>query len=161
MRPPALRDIPHIITTRGDLALDDAASVVRALDRLRPWAVINAAGWVRVDEAEEDPDACMQSNAHNVVSLADACAHRGIPTVNFSSDLCFDGLKGSAYFEDDLPCPLNVYGKSKAAMENLWPTFPAPILLSAPPPSSPPSTSTISLCGCRRAQKQSDVRSCR
>jgi dTDP-4-dehydrorhamnose reductase len=37
--------------------------------------------------------------------------------VGFSSDLVFDGRTGRPYVEGDAPCPLNVYGESKARAE--------------------------------------------
>ncbi|MDB5696219.1 MAG: NAD-dependent epimerase/dehydratase family protein [Sphingomonas bacterium] len=112
----AHRDIAHVLTDRAALDLADEASVAAALDTHSPWAVINAAGWVRVDEAEEQEAACRQANTVGPIALARACAERNIATVNFSSDLVFDGSR-SGYVETDEPCPLNAYGRSKAAME--------------------------------------------
>ena len=51
------------------------------------------------------------------MNLAAASQDKGIHLVNFSSDLVFDGMKGSPYFESDPVNPLNVYGKSKADFE--------------------------------------------
>jgi dTDP-4-dehydrorhamnose reductase len=79
--------------------------------------VINAAGWVRVDEAEADPAGCRAANATGAVDLARACAERGLPFTGFSSDLVFDGAKLSPYVESDAPGPLGVYGASKAEAE--------------------------------------------
>ncbi|MBW8783430.1 MAG: SDR family oxidoreductase [Novosphingobium sp.] len=110
------RHLRHLLTARSTLDLGDPASIASALDANRPWAVINAAGWVRVDDAEDAPDACLAANAGGAAALARACSERGIPTVAFSSDLVFDGAK-PAYHESDAPAPLNVYGRSKAAME--------------------------------------------
>lgn len=109
-----LRDIPYLLTARTQLALEDGAAIARTLDEHRPWAVINAAGWVRVDDAEEEPDACMRANRHGAVALARACADRDIPVVNFSSDLVFDGALERPYGERDSTAPLCVYGRSKA-----------------------------------------------
>jgi dTDP-4-dehydrorhamnose reductase len=111
------RDIAHVLTDRAALDLADSASIEAALERHRPWAVINAAGWVRVDDAEHEEAACMAANADGAVRLAEACAARGIASVGFSSDLVFDGMKGSAYVESDAPRPLNAYGRSKADAE--------------------------------------------
>jgi dTDP-4-dehydrorhamnose reductase len=41
----------------------------------------------------------------------------GIKLISFSSDLVFDGSKTTAYVEDDVINPLNVYGRSKAEAE--------------------------------------------
>jgi dTDP-4-dehydrorhamnose reductase len=105
-----------------DLAGEDFS---RVLDQLKPWAVLNAAGYVRVDDAEADEAACMQTNAGGPAGLARACAERGVRLAVFSSDLVFDGRKGEAYVEEDRPSPLNAYGRSKAALERdvavAWP----------------------------------------
>lgn len=111
------RDIVHVLTSREQLDLSDPASIAAALDEHRPWAVINAAGWVRVDDAEAEEAACMAANAEGAARLAEACAARGIPSVAFSSDLVFDGSAGRDYVESDSVAPLGAYGRSKAEAE--------------------------------------------
>jgi dTDP-4-dehydrorhamnose reductase len=112
-----LRGLDYVLTDRAACAIDDPRSIGAALDAHRPWAVINAAGWVRVDDAEGQRDACFRANADGAELMAQACAERGLKYTVFSSDLVFDGLKNDAYVEDDAPKPLNVYGASKAAAE--------------------------------------------
>jgi dTDP-4-dehydrorhamnose reductase len=111
------RGIAHVVTHRSELDLQDRAGIDRALERHQPWAVINAAGWVRVDDAEAAPEACMSVNGLGAAMLAEASDAHGIATVNFSSDLVFDGAAGRSYVEWDPPAPLNVYGHSKAEAE--------------------------------------------
>ncbi len=111
------RGIPYVLTCREELCLDRLDGGERAIERFRPWAVINAAGWVRVDDAEADPAGCHAANALGPAHLARACAEAGVPFVTYSSDLVFDGRKGGPYHEGDLPSPLCAYGRSKAAAE--------------------------------------------
>lgn len=111
------RGLTYILTDRTTLAIDNAEQIAAALDQRQPWAVVNAAGWVRVDDAEENAGACMKSNADGAAMLATACAERGIHFTMFSSDLVFDGSKLSGYVESDRPRPLSVYGRSKAEAE--------------------------------------------
>jgi len=111
------RGIDYRLTGRGELDLEDDRSIDRVLRAAEPWAVINAAGWVRVDDAEGQADRCMAANAWGAARLARACAQFGLPVVGFSSDLVFDGRRGRPYVESDPPCPLNVYGASKARAE--------------------------------------------
>jgi dTDP-4-dehydrorhamnose reductase len=113
----AVRGLAHVLTDRTMLDLSDAESIAAALDAHRPWAVINAAGWVRVDEAEDEEAACFAANCVGATELAIACAERGLPTVNFSSDLVFDGTLDRRYGEGNPCTPLGAYGRSKAAME--------------------------------------------
>ena len=113
----AERGLACRLTRRTDLDIADAASVAAALDGVQPWAVINTAGYVRVDDAEREPDGCARENRDGPARLAAACAERGLPLVTFSSDLVFDGRKSAPYVESDPVSPLNVYGQTKAAGE--------------------------------------------
>jgi dTDP-4-dehydrorhamnose reductase len=114
----ARRGLACVATTRGALDLADPAAVGGALDRHRPWLVVNAAGYVRVDDAETEPHRCHRDNTVAAGVLARACARRGVHLVTFSSDLVFDGAKGEPYHEHDRPAPLGVYGRTKAAAES-------------------------------------------
>jgi dTDP-4-dehydrorhamnose reductase len=111
------RGIAYRLTSRRELALDDDRAIATVLDAVRPWAVVNAAGWVRVDEAEADPAGCMAANARAAQRLAAACRARDLPSVGFSSDLVFNGEAGRPYVETDAPAPLNIYGHSKITAE--------------------------------------------
>jgi dTDP-4-dehydrorhamnose reductase len=97
--------------------ITDPMSVDLALTELEPWAIVNAAGYVRVDDAEREADACLRENAFGPAILAAACARRGVALLTFSSDLVFDGASLSPYVESDAVAPLNVYGRSKAEAE--------------------------------------------
>lgn len=111
------RHLHHVATTRSDFDLGDPGSIRRALDQHRPWAVINAGGWVRVDEAEGAPDACFAVNAAGAERLVRACADRDIPSACFSSDLVFGSEDPQLHTEAAVLRPLSAYGRSKAAME--------------------------------------------
>lgn len=113
----ARRGIAHRLLTRQEMDIADPAAVAAMLDGVRPWAVVNAAGYVRVDEAEAEPDRCLRENADGPAVLAAACAARGLPLLAVSSDLVFDGTRGVPYVESDRPNPINVYGRGKAQME--------------------------------------------
>jgi len=103
--------------SRAQLDIGDGASIARVLDETSPWAVINTAGYVRVDEAERESDRCYRENSTGAELLAKACALRGLPLVTFSSDLVFDGNGRVPYVETQDVRPLNVYGLSKARAE--------------------------------------------
>ena len=113
------RGLSHVLLSRSNMDITDLQSVDAALGHLRPWAVINAAGYVRVDQAENEQERCFLENAHGAEMLALACARLGIAYVAFSSDLVFDGTLGRAYVESDAVCPIGVYGRSKASAEQL------------------------------------------
>ncbi|MBK0390987.1 family 1 glycosylhydrolase [Ramlibacter algicola] len=111
-----VRGLPYKLLTRQDMDIADPASVAAALDRWQPWAVINTAGYVRVDDAENDPRN-WRENVDGPVVLAAECARRGIRIMSFSSDLVFDGDKNAPYVETDEPRPLCAYGRTKAEAE--------------------------------------------
>jgi dTDP-4-dehydrorhamnose reductase len=111
------RGLAYRLVDRQTLDIADQDSVAQAVAAFAPWAVINAAGYCRVDDAERDREACHRGNALGPTLLARACAARGVPLVTFSSDLVFDGQSRSPYRESDGVAPLCVYGASKAEGE--------------------------------------------
>jgi dTDP-4-dehydrorhamnose reductase len=113
----ASRGLTHEVVSRAELDIASPQSVERALDAVAPWAVVNAAGYVRVDDAERDAGRCFRENARGPAVLAAACRERGVRLATFSSDLVFDGEADRPYVESDPVAPLNVYGASKAEAE--------------------------------------------
>lgn len=111
------RGLAHRVITRADMDIINRGSIERALERYQPWAIVNAAGYVRVDDAERERARCYCENALGPALLAGTCARHGLPLLTFSSDLVFGGRQDSPYVEDDAVEPLNVYGKSKADAE--------------------------------------------
>lgn len=112
-----VRGISYHLLSRQEMDITDPDSVDAALRMLKPWAVVNAAGYVRVDEAEHQPDVCHRVNADGAAILAQNCQKQGVALLTFSSDLVFDGASVSPYLESDPVAPLNVYGQSKAEAE--------------------------------------------
>jgi dTDP-4-dehydrorhamnose reductase len=113
----AERGLDHLATSRAELDIVSEAAVAAALDAHQPWLLANAAGFVRVDEAEANREHCYSQNVRGPEVLARACAARGVQLVTFSSDLVFDGSKATPYLEHDAPRPLGVYGQSKHEAE--------------------------------------------
>lgn len=111
------RGLAAMGTGREELDICAPRSVSAYLDRVRPWVVINAAGYVRVDDAEHDKANCFRTNTGGARVLAEECLRLGIPFVGISSDLVFDGSKNAPYVESDVANPMNIYGASKARLE--------------------------------------------
>jgi len=111
------RGLAFRLVDRSTLDIANPESVRHALEVFKPWAVINGAGYCRVDDAERDRETCHRDNALGPTLFAEACASRGLPFVTFSSDLVFDGKARSPYRESDGVAPLGVYGWSKAKAE--------------------------------------------
>ncbi|MBV9669653.1 MAG: SDR family oxidoreductase [Acidobacteriales bacterium] len=112
-----IRGIDFKLTTRAELDVADKRSVRAALAAYNPWAIVNTAGYVRVDDAESDVTRCFRENATGPAVLARECAKHALRFVTFSSDLVFDGTKSTPYVESDNPSPVNVYGRSKVEAE--------------------------------------------
>ena len=57
----------------------------------RPRAVINAAAYTAVDQAEDNEDEARAINASAPAAMARACASLSIPLIQISTDYVFDG----------------------------------------------------------------------
>ena len=102
---------------RKELDICSKRAVADYLDHVDPWAVINTAGYVKVDDAENDAAQCYAVNTEGASLLAEECVRRGIQFATFSTDLVFDGNKRAAYLETDPASALNTYGASKVLLE--------------------------------------------
>ncbi|MBA2660600.1 MAG: sugar nucleotide-binding protein [Nitrosospira sp.] len=111
------RNLAFIVLTRQQMDISVRVSVERAIAQYRPWAIVNASGYVNVDNAENDVERCFRENTIGPSILADICARDGIRLLTFSSDLVFNGEQRHPYVESDEIFPLNVYGRSKAKSE--------------------------------------------
>lgn len=111
------RGIEYRSCLRRDLDITDSETIRRVMEETNPWAVINTAGYVRVDDAEQERDRCFRENTLGATELATVCAERSVPLLTFSSDMVFDGRADSPYLESHAASPLNTYGASKALAE--------------------------------------------
>lgn len=116
-RAAALRHVPAIIQSHAELDIADRSAVASALTSIRPELVVNAAAYTKVDAAETNPEEAGRANELGPAVLAAACANAKIPLLHLSTDYVFDGRKTGAYSETDAVCPVNVYGRTKAAGE--------------------------------------------
>lgn len=82
------------------------------LDRIEPAAVVNCVGVVKQRPDAENPLVSIAVNSLFPHRLADACVTRGIRLLHFSTDCVFSGRRG-AYTEEDVPDPVDLYGRSK------------------------------------------------
>jgi dTDP-4-dehydrorhamnose reductase len=112
------RNIYHKLLGRDDVDITKPETVENIIKKFEPWAIINATGYVRVDDAEKDMHNCFLINSTGPANLARYCSKHNIQLLSFSSDLVFDGKKNSAYYESDEVNPVNTYGGSKAMAEN-------------------------------------------
>ena len=97
--------------------LADSDGLIRALDRIAPDLILNAAAYTAVDRAEDEPGLAMRINGEAVGALGAWAARHGARVVHYSTDYVFDGSATRPYREDDATHPLGVYGRSKLAGE--------------------------------------------
>lgn len=88
------------------------STVERAIEQFRPSWVINCIGIVKQAHEAEDPLLCIQINALFPHKLARFCRAVGVRVLQVSTDCVFSGRRGG-YSEDDIPDPIDLYGRSK------------------------------------------------
>ncbi len=102
---------------RADLDVTDAAAVAAAVRGHD--VVLNCAAYTKVDDAETHESEAYAANATGPANLAAASADLGARLVTISTDYVFDGQATTPYAEDRLRDPINAYGRTKAAGEEL------------------------------------------
>jgi dTDP-4-dehydrorhamnose reductase len=111
------RGVEVIALGRPELDIADEVSVTRAVAHLDVDVLVNAAAYTAVERAEAEEGAAFAVNANGAGLVARACARRGIPIIQVSTDYVFDGEKLAPYVETDATGPVSVYGRSKAEGE--------------------------------------------
>lgn len=118
-------DVPadiELVTSKrrgGDFPCDltDFQSLARMLEHVRPGAVINAAAWTAVDDAEDHADLALGLNRDVPAALAGWCRANDAGLITYSTDYVFSGQPGRPWREDDPVAPESAYGLSKMAGE--------------------------------------------
>jgi dTDP-4-dehydrorhamnose reductase len=100
-----LRLRPDATTERVEIQDRDAVAALFA--RLRPDVVVHTA------YRQDEPDV----NTVGSENVARAAAAMGARLVHLSTDVVFDGRKGSSYVEEDALSPVTDYGRAKAEAE--------------------------------------------
>ena len=103
--------------SRAEADLSDPQACAAAVAATDADAVINAAAWTGVDAAEDQEAAAHVINAEAPGTMARACAARGLPFVQISTDYVFDGSGIGPWTPQDPTAPLGVYGRTKLAGE--------------------------------------------
>src|SRR5271165_5894445 len=113
---PALNvEIINLGRPQLDLAVPE--TVEPALNAAAPDIVVNAAAYTAVDQAEQEPEIARAVNGTGAGAVAEAARVLGVPVIHLSTDYVFDGIKTSAYDEEDMVAPATAYGASKLAGE--------------------------------------------
>jgi dTDP-4-dehydrorhamnose reductase len=123
-------DIELLATSRGpsrlqekglkykSLDIENKAEVEAVVGSYKPDTIIHTAAMTNVDTCEQQKDACWKANVHAVENLAAAAEANGAFLVHLSTDFIFSGEDGP-YSEEDAAQPVNYYGESKLASEEV------------------------------------------
>jgi dTDP-4-dehydrorhamnose reductase len=95
-----------------DIDINSFDSIVAALNEVRPDVVMNCVGMIKQRSAVENPLVAIPVNALFPHRLAAICKLIGARMIHLSTDCVFSGRRGN-YCEDDLPDPVDMYGRSK------------------------------------------------
>lgn len=104
---------------RSQCDLANEVALGQLLNQFQPQFIINASAYTAVDKAETEPDLAFAINARAPEIMAQYTAAHNATFLHYSTDYVFDGEKYGYYLEDDMRNPLGVYGKSKAAGEEV------------------------------------------
>ena len=110
----SLRNYGEIIDSdRSKLDLENHEEIRLYIEQIKPTIIINTSAYTNVEEAEDNKTLASKINYKAVSILAQMSKKLNILLIHFSTDYVFDGTKNEPYLEDDLPCPINIYGKTK------------------------------------------------
>ena len=112
-------DVALIGLTNKDIDVTDWAWTEKVVTSHSPDVVINTAAFIQVDRCEDEVELAFRVNAAAQKNLCRLCQTMDAAYVCFSTDYVFDGNQSTPYTEDDEPRPLNIYGISKLAGEQI------------------------------------------
>ena len=101
-----------------DIDISNKKAVDQACRKTKPHCILNAAAYTQVESAETDALRSFEVNALGAYHVAQAAQEVEATLVQISTDYVFGNTR-SWYVETDTPYPLNVYGASKLAGEQL------------------------------------------
>ncbi|TDS18642.1 dTDP-4-dehydrorhamnose reductase [Maribacter caenipelagi] len=110
---PLYKNLEFAFKNSKELDITDVLSIKKTFDLVDFDYCINCAAYTDVEQAEKTPDIAFKVNAEGVKNLALACKKRKVGLIHISTDYVFDGEKNEPYTTDDIPNPINEYGRSK------------------------------------------------
>ena len=103
---------------RGDLS--DRARLDEVFARWKPCAIMHFAGLSQIGEAVRDPGKYWRSNISSSLTLLEAAVAAGCLRLIFSSTCATYGDQDGVLLNEDSPqTPINAYGSSKRAIEEM------------------------------------------
>ena len=102
---------------RDEADFSKPESLRKIMREIQPNVIVNAAAYTAVDKAESEEDLATTINGDAPGVLAEESLRAKALLIHYSTDYVFDGTKSDPYTEDDVPNPINAYGRSKLAGE--------------------------------------------
>lgn len=96
--------------------------VKKEVEEFNPDSIVNFAAYTNVEEAEKQKDdesgICYQVNVIGAKNIAEVASDFDKHLIQISTEYVFDGSKeNSPYVEEDIPKPINWYGRTKYLAE--------------------------------------------
>jgi len=114
---------PEISGMYKQLDITNENQVHQVISEIVPDVIIHAAAMTQVDDCENRKEDCWLNNVTATGYLLDAAAKIGAHFIYISTDFVFDGSHGPLD-ETAVPAPVNFYGESKLAAEQMVMQYP-------------------------------------
>jgi dTDP-4-dehydrorhamnose reductase len=108
-----------IFTDRTELDITDEKALNFAIKEYNPKYFINCTAYTAVDRAETDRENAYKVNAAAMSNLALTCKEYSVILLHVSTDYVFNGNATVPYREEQPTDPVNYYGYTKRAGEEL------------------------------------------
>ena len=95
------------------VSLQDPGRLAAYIRDSQPHAIVSAAAFTRVDDAEAERDIAFRVNGEAPGVIGEVAREIGARVVHISTDYVFDGRGGAPYRADAPTSPVSVYGASK------------------------------------------------
>jgi len=102
------------------VSVQEFETVTSAVEKVKPSILINCIGIIKQIPSANDPIATIKINSLFPYQLAQLCQKHDTKMIQISTDCVFSGNKGN-YTEQDIPDPVDLYGRSKLLGEVIAP----------------------------------------
>lgn len=110
-------------TDVAELDITNISAVMKFVEEVKPYAIINCAAHTNVNACESEQDLAYKINAIGPRNLSIAARKYGAKLVHISTDYVFPGDGNKPYTEFDPVGPQSMYGATKLAGENFVKEF--------------------------------------
>jgi dTDP-4-dehydrorhamnose reductase len=113
------KNFEFIFFDKDELNIADEHTIKHVFQKYSPSVFINCAAYTAVDKAETEREKAYQINAEALGNIAKQCNRFKTKLIHVSTDYVFNGKGTAPYKEDDVTDPVNYYGLTKLAGEQL------------------------------------------